>query len=796
MRSSGASQPAIADLGILLVHGIGEQAQGETLTNFAEPIVDWMRDWLHRGAAHGSLVASSPVDAALRPPLLSSGTPAHARVVIGAGREDARDEAVLQEWLFAEAWWSPQVLAPPISSFTVWLVTRGPWLMLFHFNQRLLASPAQRNVWKWLIGVPLSLVWVVLSLLLTIVLVAASLLAVIPIGRVRRAVFAVMSRIAGVVGDAYGQLRSPIQRAAFERATLDAMEWLRPRCHRLAVIAHSQGAAIAHGALKGGEPKADLLVTVGAGITKLEALRYLERLGPSDRIAAFLAPLLLAAAAVVALRVRALGLAGADARVVLPVALGLVGAGLLAEAWRTVRRAFRQLRGHSTRLSLTEAQPDLRWVDIVGTHDPVPGGELARFFDLPAVDSLQIPILRSWLADHTSYWTARLSFMHALVPRLAACAGLPALVPSDPEADAHLAAAQRRLKFDLLALGAARWLDMLALAVPFAVAPDRLLAAVERLRAVLAGRGLPGAASAPAAPLRFVEESIGNVEQAVRWTADVVAGDPAAWARPAVDFGVALLLLSLALAAWRRLEFAVWRAWSADRNERALRAPVKMGVETLLFAMFGATLTNTAMAVTLLLALGVSVTWSFAPALVNEAGFYRLLGQTAAGLFAVLLLLAQVAERAKEFVSARDRWRRWRGTHNGIAWPALQAVLSRTIEVGLGLLIVWLTIDRLVTLPAVLKPEIMLVGVLALFRGWLALSDGVWERLDRGAATTRRKATLLALPIAIGVAAGIALVFAPHTEPRQASVIVSGFAVAGCLGAGLVSLAVRARTAN
>jgi hypothetical protein len=50
--------------------------------------------------------------------------------------------------------------------------------------------------------------------------------------------------------------------------------------------------------------------------------------------------------------------------------------------------------------------------------------------------------------------------------------------------------------------------------------------------------------------------------------------------------------------------------------------------------------------------------------LANEAGIYRLLGQTAAGLFAVILVFSQVAERAKDFVSLRERWRRWRRTHS------------------------------------------------------------------------------------------------------------------------------------
>jgi len=292
--ASGPSTPA--DLGILLVHGIGEHAQGETLTAFAEPIVEWIRDWLHRESTEGSLVASAPVEAALRPPLLPSEVPAHARVVIGASGE----HAVAQEWLFAEAWWGPQVLTPSVTSFTGWLVTRGPWLLLFHINQhRWFASRDRHVAWKWLAGVPVSVAWAILSLLFGTVMVGASLVAIVPIGRVRAVVYEVLRRMTGVLGDAYGQLRSPVQRAAFEHAVLDALRWLRRRCKRMAVIAHSQGAAIAHRVLQQGEPKADLLVTVGAGIVKLEALRYFERLASVDRLAAFLAPILLVAAGVV-----------------------------------------------------------------------------------------------------------------------------------------------------------------------------------------------------------------------------------------------------------------------------------------------------------------------------------------------------------------------------------------------------------------------------------------------------------------------------------------------------------------
>src|SRR4029079_15781382 len=67
-----------ADLGILLVHGIGAQKQGATLTAFAEPIIEWVRDWLYQELPSGSSFASVPVSGQLKAPLLPPDEPAHA----------------------------------------------------------------------------------------------------------------------------------------------------------------------------------------------------------------------------------------------------------------------------------------------------------------------------------------------------------------------------------------------------------------------------------------------------------------------------------------------------------------------------------------------------------------------------------------------------------------------------------------------------------------------------------------------------------------------------------------------
>src|SRR5262249_21148162 len=162
----------------------------------------------------------------------------------------------------------------------------------------------------------------------------------------------------------------------------------------------------------------------------------------------------------------------------------------------------------------------------------------------------------------------------------------------------------------------------------------------------------------------------------------------------------------------------------------ALRGPVKLHglpepeqAQTRLFVAFSAMLANAAMAATLFVAIGVSAVWSFEPAWVNEAGVYSLLGTTAAWLFVVFMLFGFLPERVKEFFSLRGSWRRWRSRYRDVAWPTLRAVLSRIIEVALGLLIVWLMIDQVLTLPTVLKPEGIFIGMLLVLRGFLALLD-------------------------------------------------------------------------
>jgi hypothetical protein len=49
---TAANEPVRCRLGVLFVHGIGEQREGETLVAFGEPLIAWLRQWIAgRGSA-------------------------------------------------------------------------------------------------------------------------------------------------------------------------------------------------------------------------------------------------------------------------------------------------------------------------------------------------------------------------------------------------------------------------------------------------------------------------------------------------------------------------------------------------------------------------------------------------------------------------------------------------------------------------------------------------------------------------------------------------------------------------
>ncbi len=763
-----------ADLGVLFVHGIGEQARGETLIQFGEPVLDWVRDWVRVRGDPERYVAAALV-ARIREPLADHGAPAHAEVLVG---EMKNGTAQGQQWLFAEAWWGAQVLPPSIAEFTTWLLSRGGWTLLLHMHQvwvRPLVAIRQPR-WLYVVrvaasGLMITLLWLLASGLMNLLLLLCALVAVVPIGRLRGMVYAVLRALAGVIGDAYLLIRSPTQAAAFEQTVTQALRWVCDRARSVVVVAHSQGAAIAHAALRldTGTP-VDGFVTVGAGIVKLEALKRFERRPAWDRAAPILAPPLVILALLAWTRGRPLLLPEAAAFFA-PMFVSIVAFTVVGGLWTSVVEVLAQLREQSAeKLSLRETRPELIWCDIASTHDPVCAGNLGDWFDADTlgVEAHRIPVLRSFLSDHTHYWQARASFMPALVQVLDRCAG-GTLLRIDGDDD-RLVEARRRHDLDVRVLAQAQWLNLAALALPIAFAHQRMIDGAAAVRAWMA----PAEAELrDRAPLAVVDAALRWVEDALRWIARVFGGDAALSKAAVVNFSAATLGFVVLLLAWSRIAQPLWQAWSAARHAETLnrKPPQASGgpegandwLSRAATRLAGAPervwvlLRDLSLGMVLGVPIVLSLLWTFWPDAVRERDLWALPGLLFAVLFAMGLYMGLLADLGARLPALRQYLRRLREPGQFGQWRTVLQFAHNTLLAAGGAGLLALMTSSVFGVEAFTRVATVLVGGAVMGRAWLAVLNGIHARLlALGVSRHGRVAGVLA-PLLVAVAAGAAL---------------------------------------
>src|SRR5690349_5288725 len=117
--SPDSTAPPIA-LGLVLVHGVGEQGRGTTLLTWLDTIV-------------GTIEAATAgrVSVEVERATLSGGaaSPPHAVVRL-------RGEGVDERWLAAEAWWAQAFVAPSFGQLASWSFRAVPWTIAMHVAQR------------------------------------------------------------------------------------------------------------------------------------------------------------------------------------------------------------------------------------------------------------------------------------------------------------------------------------------------------------------------------------------------------------------------------------------------------------------------------------------------------------------------------------------------------------------------------------------------------------------------------------------------------------------------------------
>jgi hypothetical protein len=444
------------DLGVLLVHGIGAQSSGDTLTR-------WGDDILQAIAPATKSQVSATVERASIPP------PSDSRCAQMVVRLDS--EGGTERWLFAEGWWAQSFSAPTYRELVSWSFRALPWGLAIRVAQRhwqAAADPSRGSRLEFLKAFGLLFAALALSPLFILLLSLTLLLGLIPIPQLRSIILLIQSTLTATVGDSLAFVESPVRSALIRTRILEGLKHLTRLCNRTIVIAHSQGAAATLRVLReqGEEPARpmpDTLLTFGAGINQLVSLEVLaqgaaEKMGrnPTYWALAAIAAMaviagwfynafrqgltviqLLEAAAFYVLMIVAVtfvawvgkdkvkSAAGRRAMIVVAVLffLGAIGGGFyLAErvglpfgpitflggALVVLIGALFQILSDETKNILTNAvqRPDglERWIDLYASDDPVPNGPILKG-DAEVVDeSLKIFNRGSMFEDHTCYW--------------------------------------------------------------------------------------------------------------------------------------------------------------------------------------------------------------------------------------------------------------------------------------------------------------------------------------------------------------------------------------------------------
>jgi hypothetical protein len=427
-KASSEVRPA---LGVLFVHGIGEQDQGQTLISWSDAIADWFAGWFRRDpaalAAIGPLDGESPVSlqrSDLQPE--SAGTPGNVAVVIGR-RSESGDQR--SGWLLAESWWADVVQPPKGRTLLLWLLVILPYQLLAQFwvpvwrgLRRLRESDSKLIMGLRALGVAADVLIYLLaaaplagigSVVLVLLLVPLAL----PVSRLRTIARSVTGELANTVGDAFILTSSATQYDAMVRRVSRDLNWLSRRVPTVAVVSHSQGAALAYEAIRNyGRPRnLGLLVTVGEGIGKLLALRALRERGYGVLVLAWIG---LAGFFVFAVFAPQFLLSFRAEAVNRTLVVALASGGLVLWLGPTCWAL-------KTALSVERPpglDPRMRWINYYASADPVSNGPLAGTCRGNERE-IEVWNRASVLSDHSTYLKSADDFVSCLVRTLSSASG-------------------------------------------------------------------------------------------------------------------------------------------------------------------------------------------------------------------------------------------------------------------------------------------------------------------------------------------------------------------------------------
>jgi hypothetical protein len=462
-------------LGILFVHGIGTQSRGHTLAAFGGPFYRWLDsrcdglghsqpgDLVERGrrkleavdwadasvaktsdpaTAHSTKLLHRVVlrETKFRDPL-DLAAPAHTRIALLS--LDSCEEVSVENWLLAESYWADTFSSPNFADFARWSFGMLPWIVGSHFGAQVQRRIRERprfsapkttkssrtqlareiwafSGWTWRLAAAIGGLAVgFLSTVVTVPILALILvLGLLPISKLRSALLNIQLRLAGTIGDSFVLLARPIEAASIVSKVRHDLAWLAGKCSEVVIVAHSQGGAIAHLALRGSVPKEfRLLFTFGSGLRKLEEARELMKTTSSYVLSAVLTSIALV---MLLLCSSVLFMAAINETWASVTSIGTIA----ALAVVAVVFLIAGIRDHLRGIPLAELErwiewlktSKLRWRDCYATADPVPNGVVSEG---AKAYTREVCNRSSMFSDHTTYWSNLDEFVSALYGEIA-----------------------------------------------------------------------------------------------------------------------------------------------------------------------------------------------------------------------------------------------------------------------------------------------------------------------------------------------------------------------------------------
>lgn len=439
-----------AEFGVLFVGGIGKGRPGSVISAFAAALYGWLFRW-NGGTSLSEKPSPALQDVVLSPEAAGDGGPAHVTLEVPLRLQSGTRQG---RWLLAESSWADVSALPRFVDLAHWIWKVSTCLLVLQFvipmRRHWLQSgpdgpnpaPLYRRVGVVLCYLVLMGLAAVLSVLLSLVLFAVAITALLPIPRIDQAVRWVMVKLSAVLGDSYVLAHCPVAFAATRSRVARDLGWLQDRCNRVAVVGHSQGAAIAHQVLqeRGDRPgNLRAFITLGQGISKLHLLQEMDW-DPNVRQAALRSRWLVAiglgmagfpALGWVASRLADATFSPAPAVIAIP----MIPIGFLLIFWG-VRHAMKAVGNKcDNNLSLCIDQADFVWTDFYASADPVSNGPLISRTDgeqcklkscrgtiASPSPCNEIYNRSSLLADHNSYLRNQDQFLPALLNALTTAA--------------------------------------------------------------------------------------------------------------------------------------------------------------------------------------------------------------------------------------------------------------------------------------------------------------------------------------------------------------------------------------